>query len=394
MALDFPSTGLSSGQIYEGWSWTGSAWLFSGSAVGGAATTTTTTAGPTTTTTTTVSLIPVVQLTAITQNNEYSQVGLTGALISGSGITERGIVQTTSSSPTPPAYGSDYYLADSATSPFTKSALSCSWSALLYYRAYAINSYGTGYSEPFVWSHVQSNMISASRSGSTINCSCENRTGSSAALNSEVIEIGFLWNNTQSTFPTFESGSLGYAVAGSQLPTSPTNMTGTITGVSSGTGYNVRGYIKYSSGFYWYTLSTIWVAPVSATTTTTAAPTTTTTTTTTAAPTTTTTTTIAGPAVTTQAASAIGSSSATLNGTLVSVGGGTIGALGFVWGPDPNPTTGDNTISAANMGVGNPYSAPTGFGEMAPNTLYYARAYLGVSGTSYYGNQITFTTTS
>lgn len=144
------------------------------------------------------------------------------------------------------------------------------------------------------------------------------------------------------------------------------------------------------------TTTTTTAAPT--TTTTTAAPTTTTTTatptttTTTAAPTTTTTT-IAGPSVTTQAASAINSTFATLHGTLVSDGGGPIGALGFVWDTTPNPTTGGGVTSAANPGVGNPYSATIGFGELTPSTLYYVRSYISVSGTPYYGNQITFTTT-
>jgi hypothetical protein len=240
----------------------------------------TTTASPTTTTTTAALSVPVVTLTAITQSNTNSAATFTGEF-SGSGITETGFIQTLTDSY--PTYPNDYFGAGSTTSPFEVADLSMAWSTIQYYAAYAINEDGIGYSSLYPWSHVQRFMSthgSASRSGGNINCSLTFTATDRTNLNSEIDEIGFLYNFIEDSLPTFENlDSEGYTVATSTIPTSPHTVSGTISSAST-VGHSIRAYIKYVGGFYWYSFDSKWVPPASTTTTSTTSTTSTTTTTT------------------------------------------------------------------------------------------------------------------
>lgn len=75
---------------------------------------------------------------------------------------------------------------------------------------------------------------------------------------------------------------------------------------------------------------------------------------------------------------------------ITSSGGSPITGYGLCWNTLPNPTIGNsNSLVAGNIPVG-PYNSYL-FG-LAPNTLYYVRAFVITSAGTAYGNQVTFST--
>ena len=94
------------------------------------------------------------------------------------------------------------------------------------------------------------------------------------------------------------------------------------------------------------------------------------------------------PTVSTAAASNITQTTTTSGGKVTSDGGAAVTSKGVCWGTSKNPTTAGFHI-ASNSRSGTFSSNITG---LAPNTLYYVRAYAtNIVGTAY-GNQVTFTT--
>jgi uncharacterized protein (TIGR02145 family) len=104
-----------------------------------------------------------------------------------------------------------------------------------------------------------------------------------------------------------------------------------------------------------------------------------------------TTATVVLPTLTTTAASAISSSTASSGGNISSDGGGSITARGVCWTTSQNPTIALSTKTSDGTGSGIFSSSLTG---LAPNTLYYVRAYATNSAGTAYGNQVSFTTTT
>jgi uncharacterized protein (TIGR02145 family) len=95
------------------------------------------------------------------------------------------------------------------------------------------------------------------------------------------------------------------------------------------------------------------------------------------------------PTLTTTAASSITSTTASSGGNISSDGGGSITARGVVWSSIQNPTIALTTKTSDGTGSGSFSSSLTG---LAPNTLYYVRAYATNSAGTAYGNQESFTT--
>jgi hypothetical protein len=250
MALDFPSTSLNTGQIYEGWAWNGSAWRFSGAAVGGAATTTTTTSG----------ILPTVQLNSIVQNNSTFNATFGGLVLNqgASGISDWGIYITIDSNPNHISeYPTDHYsygtyagTGDPTVSPgFSIPDLSVSVSEIAYYRAYAQNEQGIGYSALYPWGLPQSFMSSVTPSNSDIVATVEfgfGFTGPGAGLTSEFTEAGFIWNTSKDSFPTYETRTGIQAAApvnGSDL-----TMSATLPGLRS-LAVCIRAYYRFGTFF-------------------------------------------------------------------------------------------------------------------------------------------------
>jgi hypothetical protein len=173
MALNFPSSGLNVGRIYEKWVWNGSAWDFLGGYVSSSsATTTTTTATPTTTTTTAT---PTTTTTTATPTTTTTTIASSPPTISASGIfalifdatastismklpatsitgspTEKGFVA--SGSNINPTIGNTKIVSGSGNADFVTTLTNSNFSMVentqYYVRAFATNSAGTTYSSP------------------------------------------------------------------------------------------------------------------------------------------------------------------------------------------------------------------------------------------------------
>jgi len=96
------------------------------------------------------------------------------------------------------------------------------------------------------------------------------------------------------------------------------------------------------------------------------------------------------PTVSTTTATNITQSTATSGGNVTSDGGATVNSKGVCWSTSSNPTTSNAHTSDGN-GRGTFSSSITG---LAPNTLYYVRAYATNTVGTAFGNQISFTTKS
>ena len=94
------------------------------------------------------------------------------------------------------------------------------------------------------------------------------------------------------------------------------------------------------------------------------------------------------PSVTTQATSAVTATTATGNGTIVSLGLPAATQYGHVWATFPNPTTADSkTEKGVPTATGAYTSSITGLSQ---NTLYYVRAYITNSAGTFYGAEWQF----
>lgn len=133
--------------------------------------------------------------------------------------------------------------------------------------------------------------------------------------------------------------------------------TTSITGLTSGTTYYVRAYVKdetaiaYGNEISFTTLSS-------------------------------------GITVTTDSATAIALSTATCGGNVTTVGGISIIQKGLCYGTAPAPTIANNVISSGPS----PGSFTTSLTGLAYPTTYYVRAYANYSGGTIYGNEVSFTT--
>lgn len=93
--------------------------------------------------------------------------------------------------------------------------------------------------------------------------------------------------------------------------------------------------------------------------------------------------------ITTNAVTNITSSTATCGGNISSDGGKTIDGRGVCWGTAQNPTVSKSTFDGP--GKGSFTSSITG---LTSNTTYYVRAYAASGTDIFYGNQVSFKTTS
>lgn len=95
------------------------------------------------------------------------------------------------------------------------------------------------------------------------------------------------------------------------------------------------------------------------------------------------------PVVTTQATSSIADTTATGNGTVISVGGSALTERGVCWSTSINPTVADSKATSAGQ-TGAYTVSITG---LLAGTQYYARAYAINNTCTEYGDNDVFTTT-
>ncbi len=97
------------------------------------------------------------------------------------------------------------------------------------------------------------------------------------------------------------------------------------------------------------------------------------------------------PTITTKSVTTITATTAIGGGTVTNNGGYSILSKGVVWSTSSNPTVSLSTKTNNGTGSGTFISNIIG---LNPNTLYYIRAYATTSAGTFYGNKLTFYTTS
>lgn len=299
--------------------------------------------------------LPIVTTIVITNIDATSST--TGGKISsdgGASITARGIVWGISQNPT---------TADSKTTngigigSFNSSITSLTVNTTYYVRAYATNSVGTAYGNQVSFKTINSSSIPTITTSAISNIKTNLADGAgniSSDGGAPITARGIVWNTTQN--PTTADSKTNNG-------TGTGNFNSSITPLTENTTYYVRAYATNSNGTYYGN-------QVSFKTTTSASS--------------------SIPTLTTSAMSNITPNSSASGGNITSDGGASITARGIVWGTSQNPTTA-NSKTTNGTGIGSFTSSIT---LLLANTTYYVRAYATNSIGTYYGNQITFTTST
>jgi len=222
-------------------------------------------------------------------------------------------------------------------------------------RTYATNSIGTVYGNTFTFKTAAILPTVATTTASSVT----NITSNSAKVGGEitadggdpVTARGFCWSSTNAT-PTIADSK---STDGTGIGT----FTSSLTGLLSGTTYNIRSYATNSVGTVYGNVITF-------------------------------TTTIILPTLTTTDITGITTSSATAGGNISADGGGAIVARGVCWNTTTGPTISNNkTTDGTGKGI---YTST--LPGLTVNTTYYLRAYATNSAGTAYGNEITASTLS
>lgn len=299
--------------------------------------------------TTNAYLKPTVQTYSAT-NISYTSAILGGNVTSdgGTSVTERGVVYSTSATPTT---SNSKKIEGSGTGSFSVNLTGLSNNTTYYVRAYAINKKGTNYGSQVSFttvSYTTPNVTTTSANNiSDITATVGGNITSDGGLS--VTERGVVYSTSQN--PTTASNKVS---SGSGLGV----FSVTLSNLQEGTTYYVRAFAKNSIG-------TSYGSQVSFTTKQ-----------------------FFLPEVTTSSVTNISYTSATICGNVTSDGGTAIIERGVVYSTTQNPTTSSSKM-ISESGTGTFYCNLT---NLHNGTIYYARAYaVNKKGTSY-GEQKLFTT--
>ena len=238
-------------------------------------------------------------------------------------------------------------------------SFSCSLSGLqpgttYYYRAYAVNSEGTGYGDVMQFTtlpvySVPTVVTNAPTEVTYYYVTCGGTVTNDGAMT--VTSRGVCYSTTN-TMPTIEDS---YVYSGSGLGT----FTSSIYSLQPNTTYYYRAYATNEMGTGYGEVMTFH--------------------------------TVSLPTVTTTMASSITTSSAISGGNVTSQGSSAVTARGVCYGLNSYPTVDEDICVSSGSGTGAFTSTLTG---LQPNTLYYYRAYATNSYGTAYGQYYTFITTS
>lgn len=301
-------------------------------------------------------------VTATATSSLTSTSASVGGNITSSGstsISARGIVWNTTGNPTI----SDHNVNSGAgTGSFTSSLTGLSPGTTYYYRAYATNSGGTGYSTQRSFTTPIAKAIVAVPSISFVD-----DTSASSDANivrdggSPITARGIVWNTTGN--PTLDDD-------GTIDGTGTGDFNSILSELAPGTTYYVRAYATNAAGtaYSGETSFTTASAPPSSPTPSPSSATT--------------------PSVSEDGVTAITATTVIAGGTVVEDGGAFIYDRGVVWNTTGEPTLNDNFISEGE-GSG---SFASSLAELAPNTTYYVRIYATNSAGTTYSSEVSFTT--
>ncbi len=244
-----------------------------------------------------------------------------------------------------------------ATGDFEKEITGLTAGTTYYYRAYATNSFGTAYGR------VQSfTTLAVAPTASTTAAS--NITSTTATLNgnitsdggAEITARGFVYAISNAGLIIGVTDVTDVTVSGTDLGVFTEN----ITGLTAGTKYYYRAYATNTVGTSYGNEQSF--------------------------------TTLAAPTASTAAASAITSTTATLNGNITSDGGAAITARGFVYATSNAGLTIENTAADTVIVSGTTGTFSEQITSLTAGTQYYYRAYAINSVDTTYGAVQSFTT--
>ena len=253
------------------------------------------------------------------------------------------------------------------TGVFTHSRTGLTASTTYYYRGYATNTTGTGYSSDGTFTTPATETIPTvtTNAVSTITSTSAVGGGNTVSNGGATVTVaGITWSTSAN--PVYTVGNTatqmtdGWAIGGPW--TSATMGTALSTPLTPNTLYHVRAFAVNSVG-------TAYGADVQFTT---------------SAVTTV-------PTLTTNVVTNITSTSATSGGNITSDGGATVTVSGIVWDTIANPTTALTTKTTNGWAIGGPWSSD--MTSLIPNTIYHVRAYATNSVGTAYGEDVQFTST-
>lgn len=294
-------------------------------------------------TTTTNVLIPSVStLSAI--NITTNSATLTGNITSDGGatVTSRGFVYGTSSNNL-----SQTVQSGSGTGNFSKILTGLPYGTTYYYKAYATNSMGTAYG------NVMSFATERVYSPTVITESATRITTNNATLNGNITSDGGATVTSRGFVYGTSNDNLSNNV---QCGSGTSNYSKNLTGLDMGTTYYYKAYAANSAEIGYGELKSFTTEAVYV------------------------------PTVTTESATIITTNSATLNGNVISDGGSTVTARGFLYGTD---TTGFMQSVQSGSGIGN-YSK--NISGLILGATYYFKSYATNSYGTSYGEILQFTT--
>ena len=306
----------------------------------------TTLALPTVPTVTTQAVTPIGTTTA-TGNGNITSLGVPNP-------TQYGVVWGAAADPTILLATKTAQGTRSVTGAFTSSITGLAPNTLYHVRAYATNTTGTAYGTDTTFTTLPMAPTVTTQAVTAIGTTTATGNGNITSLGvPNPTQYGVVWDTTVN--PT-----IALATKTAQGTRNVTGaFTSSITGLTPGTIYHVRAYATNTAG-------TAYGADVTFT--------------------------VPGPpTVTTQAVTAIGTTTATGNGNITSLGAPNPTQYGVVWSTTANPTIALSTKTA--QGTRNVTGAFTSsITGLTSGTLYHVRAYATNSAGTSYGSDVSFTT--
>lgn len=283
----------------------------------------------------------IVSYTTITTGGRVTNKG-------GADVTARGVCWSVSHNP---ALTDSHTINGTGTGTFTSSLINLMPNTTYYIRAYATNSIGTGYGNEISRKTLANTAPVVTTNSITdysyTTATCGGNVTSDGGLN--VTLRGVCWSTLQN--PTTADSKTNNGTGTGAFTSSMTNLT-------PNTLYYVRAFSTNSLGTSYGNQVTVTTLAYTA------------------------------PTVTTGSVSAYSYTTATCGGNVTADGGQTVTARGVCWSALQNPTIADSKTNDGN-GTGTYISSLT---SLAPNTIYYVRAYASNSIGTNYGNEISFTT--
>jgi uncharacterized protein (TIGR02145 family) len=291
--------------------------------------------------TVTTKAVTAISYTTATSGGDITDAG-------GGAITAKGVCWATTSGPV----ATGLHTSDgSGTATFTSNMTGLLSGTVYYVRAYATNSAGTAYGPELTFTTTAIVLATVTTTApSAVSTTSATSGGSiSSAGGGTISAKGVCWSTSPT--PTIADAK---TTDGTGIATFVSSLTPLI----SGTQYYARAYATNEAG-------TAYGNEISFTTTA-----------------------VVLPTVSTTAISAIAATTASSGGDVTDDGNGNVTARGVCWGTTTGPVaTGSHTTDGTGQGTF--VSAITG---LAPNTLYYVRAYATNSAGTAYGSELTLTT--